>query len=121
MLTELDARLGSKDRPWPRTEVLCGFGGAGKTSVALAYAHQYKDELGVAWQFAADDATVLAAGFGELAAQLGVIDIADARDPVASVHAALAASRPGGCSSSTTRLTGRRSRRSCRPPGMGGY
>lgn len=43
------------------------------------------------WQFAAEDATVLAAGLGELAAQLGVRDIADARDPVASVHAALAA------------------------------
>jgi hypothetical protein len=33
---------------------------------------------------------VLAAGFGELAAQLGVRGPADARDPVASVHAVLA-------------------------------
>src|ERR1019366_7206166 len=43
-----------------------------------------------AWQFAAEDATVLAAGFGELAAQLGVRGLADARDPVGSVHAVLA-------------------------------
>ena len=35
--------------------------------------------------------TVLAAGFGELAAQLGARDLAGARDPVASVHAVLAA------------------------------
>jgi hypothetical protein len=34
---------------------------------------------------------VLAAGFGELAALLGTRDVADARDPVASVHAVLAA------------------------------
>ena len=47
-------------------------------------------EVGVAWQFAAEDATVLAAGFGELAAQLGARGLADARDPVASVHAVLA-------------------------------
>jgi hypothetical protein len=33
---------------------------------------------------------VLAAGFAELAAQLGVRGLADARDPVASVHAVLA-------------------------------
>ena len=44
----------------------------------------------MAWQFAAEDATVLAAGFGELAAQLGARGLADARDPVASVHAVLA-------------------------------
>jgi len=33
---------------------------------------------------------VLAAGFAELAAQLGARGLADARDPVASVHAVLA-------------------------------
>ena len=46
----------------------------------------------MAWQFATEDATVLAAGFGELAAQLGERDLADTRDPVASVHAVLAGS-----------------------------
>ena len=34
---------------------------------------------------------MLAAGFGELAAQLGARDLAVPRDPVASVHAVLAA------------------------------
>ena len=91
MLADLDARLTTGDHSWPRTVVLCGFGGVGKTSVALAYAHRRKDELGAVWQFTAQDGTVLAAGFGELAAQLGVRDTDDP-DPVASVHAALAAS-----------------------------
>jgi hypothetical protein len=44
----------------------------------------------VAWQFPAEDATVLAAGFGELAAQLGVRGPAGNRESVASVHAVLA-------------------------------
>jgi hypothetical protein len=57
--------------------------------VALEYAHRQLSEVTVAWQFLAEDPTVLAAGFGELAAQLGT---ADGGDQVASVHALLAAS-----------------------------
>ena len=90
LLTEVDARLSAGDGPTPRTVALCGLGGVGKTSVAVEYAHRHLAEFGVAWQFAAEDATVLAAGFGELAAQLGARDLADTRDPVASVHAVLA-------------------------------
>src|SRR4029077_4317577 len=85
----LDARLGGGDGAGPRVVGLCGLGGAGKTSVALEYAHRHLDEVGVAWQFGAEDPAVLAAGFGELAAQLGA---ADRGDPVASVHGVLAAS-----------------------------
>jgi len=58
--------------------------------VAVEYAYRHLDEAGVAWLFAAEDATVLAAGFAELAAQLGAQGLADARDPVVSVHAVLA-------------------------------
>ena len=90
LLAELDTRLTGGDDPAPRTVALCGLGGAGKTSVALAYAHRHLTEVGVAWQFPAEDATVLAAGFGELAAQLGARALADIQDPVASVHAVLA-------------------------------
>jgi hypothetical protein len=39
-----------------------GLAGAGKTSVALAYAHRHQAEVGVAWQFPAQDPAVLAAG-----------------------------------------------------------
>ena len=45
----------------------------------------------MAWQFAAEDPAVLVAGFGDLAAELGAREVLDARDPVASVHAVLAA------------------------------
>jgi hypothetical protein len=90
LLAELDARL-SGDGRGPRTVALCGLAGAGKTSVALAYAHRHLAEVGVAWQLAAEEPTVLAAGFGELAAQLGARDVLDTRDPVASVHGVLAA------------------------------
>ncbi len=95
LLAELDARLSAGAGPWPRTVALCGLGGAGKTSVAVEYAHRHRAEAGVVWQFAAEDATVLAAGFGELAAQLGARELADTRDPVASVHAVLAGYQPG--------------------------
>jgi Tetratricopeptide repeat len=91
LLTGLDARLSGGDGPGPRMVVLSGLGGAGKTSVALEYAHRHLAEVAVAWQFAAEDPAVLAAGFGELAAQLGARDLLDARDPVASVHGVLAA------------------------------
>ena len=79
------------DGDQPRTVVLCGLGGVGKTSVAVEYAHRHLAEVGVAWQVAAGDLAVLAAEMAELASQLADRDVADARDPVASVHAVLAA------------------------------
>ena len=58
----------------PRVVVLCGLGGAGKTSVAVEYAHRQAGGVGVAWELPAEDPSVLAAGFGELAAQLGAAE-----------------------------------------------
>ena len=89
LLAELDALLAEGDDAGPRVAALCGLGGAGKTSVAVEYAHRRLAELGVCWQFGAEDPAVLAAEFGELAAQLGT---ADRGDQVASVHGVLAAS-----------------------------
>ena len=97
LLADLHTRLTGGDCPVPRTVALCGFGGAGKTSVALAYAHRHLAEVGVAWQLAAETPTVLADGFGQLAAQLGARDVADTRDPVASVHGVFAAFPASGC------------------------
>jgi len=91
LLAELDARLAAVAGAGPRVVALCGLGGAGKTSVAVEYAYRHLAEVGVAWQFAADNQAVLAAGFGELAAQLGASGPAVTRDPVASVNAVLAA------------------------------
>ena len=87
LLGELEARLGGEDGAGPRVVALYGLGGAGKTSVAMEYAHRQLAGAGVAWQFGAEDPAVLAAGFGELAALLGA---ADGGDPVAGVHAVLA-------------------------------
>jgi hypothetical protein len=91
LLGEMDLVLSAEGRPWPRYLVLSGLAGAGKTTVAVEYAHRHLGEVGVAWQFAAEDPEVLAAGFSELAAQLGARELFDVRDPVASVHAVLAA------------------------------
>ena len=91
LLAELGARLAGSEGAGPRVVALCGLGGAGKTSTALEYAHRHLAEVGVAWQFAAEDAAVLAAGFGELAAQFGARVLADARGSVAWVHGVLAA------------------------------
>src|SRR5262249_24949833 len=93
LLTDLDAHLTAREsQPGPRVVALCGLGGAGKTSVAIEYAHRHLAEVGVCWQFPAEDAAVLGAEFAELAAQLGTRDVVDPRNPVASVHAVLARS-----------------------------
>jgi len=89
LLAELGTRRGGADDTRPQMVALTGLGGAGKTSLALEYAHRQLGQVAVAWQFLAEDPTVLAAGFGELAAQLGA---PDGGDPVAAVHALLAAS-----------------------------
>jgi hypothetical protein len=91
LLAELDAQLTGGDGPWPRMVALHGLGGAGKTTVAVEYAHRHLAEIGLAWQFPAEDPAVLLAEFARLAAQLGAREVVDARDPVASVHAVLAA------------------------------
>ncbi len=96
LLAELDARLAvGPGRPGPRMAVLCGLGGAGKSSVAIEYAHRHLAEVGVCWQFSTEDPTVLAAEFAVLAAQLGAREIVDPRNPVASVHGVLARQQAG--------------------------
>jgi len=94
LLAELDGQLTEAvEGGGPRVAVLCGLGGAGKTSVAVEYAHRSLGEVGVCWQFAAEDPAVLASEFGVLAAQLGAREVVDARDPVSAVHAVLARSQ----------------------------
>jgi hypothetical protein len=93
LLADLDGRLASGKNSRPRVVALTGLGGAGKTSLAVEYAHRHLGELGVAWQLSAEDATVLAAEFGDLAAQLGIGGEAGGGDPVAAVHSVLAAYR----------------------------
>jgi hypothetical protein len=82
--------LSAEDGQAPRIAALYGLGGAGKTSMAVEYAYRHLADVGVAWQFSAEDAALLAPGFGELAAQLGARGLIDTRDPVVSVHGMLA-------------------------------
>ena len=92
LLTSLDARLSGYAAAGPKIIALHGLAGAGKTSVAVEYAHRHQATAGVVWQFPAEDRAVLTAEFARLAVQLGVGGgLLERRDPVASVHAALAA------------------------------
>ena len=90
LLAELDACLANRREPALAVVVLCGLGGAGKTSVAVEYAHRQLSGYGVVWQFAAEEPTALEAGFSELAVQLCGRDALAGGDPVAQVHAVLA-------------------------------
>ena len=95
LLADLDTRLSGGNGPWPRVVALHGLGGVGKTSLAVEYAYRHLAEVGTAWRLDAEDKTVLTAGFGELAAQLGTRAPFDTRDQVKSVHAVLAAFTAG--------------------------
>ena len=86
LLAGLDARLAGRGTG-PGMVVLSGMGGAGKTSVAVEYAHRQTARLGVVWQLPAEDPAGLAAGFAALAAHLGAEPGGDA---VGRVHAVLA-------------------------------
>ena len=78
LLAGLESRLGGGDGRGPRIVVLSGLGGAGKTSVAVEYAHRHLAGVGLAWQFPAEDREVLVAEFARLAAQLGAWEAARA-------------------------------------------
>jgi len=73
LLAALDAQLAAGDGPAPRTVALCGLGGAGKTSVAVEYAHRHLAEVSVAWQFAGDPDWQAAR---DLAVELGGLPLA---------------------------------------------
>lgn len=74
LLAELGVRMANGAGTGPRVVVLSGLAGAGKTSVAVEFAYRRLTGAGVVWQLPAEDPAVLAAGFAELAVQLGVGD-----------------------------------------------
>ena len=122
LLAELDARLARRmTAPGRGWRSLCGLGGAGKTSVAIEYAHRHLAEVGVCWQFPAEDPAVLAAEFARAGRPAGG---AGGGGPAGSGGVGACGAgpgrRPGGWWCSTTCRTGRRWRGSCRPPGRAG-
>ena len=93
LLADLHSRLSGDGPDGPRIVALYGLAGVGKTSVAVEYAHRHQARAAVAWQFPAEDPVTLTAEFSRLAAVLGAAGtVFDPRDPVAVVHAWLAAS-----------------------------
>lgn len=66
----------------PRTFVIYGPGGMGKTQVAMEFVHQHKDEFDAVLWAHADDVSKLAQDFNTMAIQLGLVaeDSPDARD-----------------------------------------
>jgi tetratricopeptide (TPR) repeat protein len=69
---------------------LHGMGGVGKTQLARAYAHQYRDHYQVGWWIAADSPVAAAAALGTLAAALGLPDGLPLDTLVARLSGALA-------------------------------
>jgi hypothetical protein len=55
LLAKLGSRLAGDEGAGPRVVALYGLGGAGKTSVALEYAHRQLGGVGLAWQITAED------------------------------------------------------------------
>jgi hypothetical protein len=97
LLADLDARLagGRSHGPADRGTLWPGRGGEDQHGPGVRA--PAPSRAGVIWQFPAEEPTALAAGSGGLTAQLGARDLQNAGDPVAQVHAVLAA-RPGvGC------------------------
>ncbi|WP_194924122.1 FxSxx-COOH system tetratricopeptide repeat protein [Catenulispora pinisilvae] len=88
LISQIHAHLGAAQEVG--TVALCGLGGVGKTTAALEYAYRQLQHYQVVWFFHAEQATGLLAQFHELAQ---VLDAGEG-DPVAAVHAALAA-HPG--------------------------
>ena len=121
LLTGLHVRLTNGAGLRPRMVALCGLGGAGKTSVAVEYAHERLDEVGLAWQFAAEDPTVLAAEFSELAAHWESKMSSAPRIRWRGFTTCSARSQPGGCWCSTMRPTWHLSNDSCHRRGPAGY
>jgi hypothetical protein len=89
LLAEMGARLASGGATGPQMVVLSGLAGAGKTSVAVEYAHRHLAEAGWCGSCRRRMPRCWQPGFTELAAQL---DAGDSRggDPVAAVHSVLA-------------------------------
>ena len=88
LLAALDARLAGDDGAGPPVVACAGWAARARPAWRWSTPTVTWARPGCAWQLPAEDPAVLAAGFAELAAQLGA---AEGRDPVAAVHGVLAA------------------------------
>ncbi|MUN41677.1 hypothetical protein GNZ18_34570 [Actinomadura sp. NEAU-AAG5] len=65
MLDELRRTL-QAEAPWPVVQVVAGWGGVGKSEVALQFADRHRDECRLVWWLIAETAQDGRAGLGEL-------------------------------------------------------
>jgi hypothetical protein len=84
-----DALLNSNNQATTKTSelrsvALCGMGGVGKTEVAIKYVSSRTAHFDAIFWLTADTKEKLAAGFSEIARELGLEDKSDAHDDVAS-------------------------------------
>jgi hypothetical protein len=76
--------------PTLRVFALCGLGGVGKTQIAVEFAFSRSGYFDAIFWVQADDSDKLAAGFGQIAVELGIIDPADTGNLIVSRDLALA-------------------------------
>ncbi|WP_158849944.1 FxSxx-COOH system tetratricopeptide repeat protein [Saccharothrix deserti] len=69
--------------------VLVGFGGMGKTQLAIEYAHRFRDDYDLVWWVPADDPAVVRASLADLGARMGLPASADVQRTVDGVLEAL--------------------------------
>ncbi|CCC14292.1 unnamed protein product [Sordaria macrospora k-hell] len=68
----------------PRSFAICGMGGMGKTELAVEYAYSRKDKFQAIFWLSADEASILASNFAQIAKKLGLEDENDESDLAAS-------------------------------------
>ncbi|KAK1778043.1 hypothetical protein QBC45DRAFT_170503 [Copromyces sp. CBS 386.78] len=67
-----------------RSFAICGMGGIGKTELAVEYAYSRKDKFEAIFWLSADEASILASNFAQIAKKLGLEDENDESDLAAS-------------------------------------
>lgn len=69
-----------------RAYALCGLGGVGKTELAIEFMFRNKDKFDAVFWLPADDVFKLRDAFSQIAIDLGLERLADAKDQVVSTH-----------------------------------
>lgn len=79
----------SKGESELRTFALCGFGGIGKTQIAIHYAFERRNKFDAIFWIQADEATKLAKSFEQIAQDLDLVEEGESTNQVANVNLAL--------------------------------